>query len=106
MYNDIISDLVIYSNAFIERHSDGATILRHDPATSTIMTQLVRGDMISEEVVYMKTKDGREIPSGNLTHLAVNAFLTPSFGESPYGFWFTDWQSLKLIHQGKVKKES
>jgi hypothetical protein len=104
MYNEIIADLVIYSNAFIERHFDSDTILRHDPATSTIMTEMVRSNRISEEVAFMKTKDGREIPSRNLTHLAVKAFLTPPFGESRYGFWFTEWQLLKLIYQGKVKR--
>ncbi|MDQ4101778.1 MAG: hypothetical protein M3115_06285 [Thermoproteota archaeon] len=104
MYNEIITDLVIYSNAFIERHPDSDTILRHDPATSTIMAEMVRGNTISKEVAFMKTKDGREIPSRNLTHLAVKAILSPPFGESPYGFWFADWQSLKLIYQERVKK--
>lgn len=104
IYSDIISDLVIYSNAFIERQFEQATILRHDPATSYIMTEMVPGNVVSEEVAYLITKSGREIRSGNLTHLAVNVILTPPFGESNYGYWFNDWQLLKLILLGKVNR--
>jgi hypothetical protein len=95
LYDQVISDLIIYANAFVEKDSEQVTIVRHDPATSILNTELATRRNLREEVVYLTTKEGKTIPSGNLTHSAVNTF-EPPFGESPYGQWFNDWYILKL----------
>lgn len=57
----------------------------------------------SEEVVYLITKEGKNIPSANLTHLAVKNYMEPLFGESSYGFWFDRWYWLKLTPNALIK---
>jgi hypothetical protein len=93
--------LVIYGNAFIEKNSEPVELVRHDPATSIINTEVVTHGNFPEEVVYLITKVGKRITSDNLTHLAIN-IIEPPFGESPYGQWFNDWHMLKLSRDALI----
>lgn len=61
LYNQIISDLVIYANAFVEKNSEQIKIVRHDPAASIINTEVVTRRNFPEEVVYLTTKEGKRI---------------------------------------------
>jgi hypothetical protein len=96
LYAQIISDLVIYGNAFVEKNNEHKTVERHDPATSLINVKKVLQGTLQEEVVHLTTKEGRNITSSNLIHFAVKNYMEPPFGESSYGFWFELWYLLKL----------
>jgi hypothetical protein len=65
LYSQIISDLVIYANAFIEKNSELTELVRHDPATSIINTEVVGHGNFPEEVVYLITKVGKRMTSEN-----------------------------------------
>lgn len=101
LYMQIIPDLAIYGNAFVERNSGRNTLVRHDPATSIIETEMMPGHTIPEEVVYLTTKDRKKIPSNDLTHFAIITYIPP-FGDSRYGYWFSDWQKFKLYSKALI----
>ena len=59
LYAQIISDLVIYGNAFVEKNTERTTVGRHDPATSLINVKKVLQGTLHEEVVHLKRKKER-----------------------------------------------
>ncbi len=106
MYFEIISDLAIYSNAFIERHSDGATILRHDSATSTIMTEMVRGNMISEEIAHRTIKHGRENTVRKADTFSSECFLDAAIWRIALRILVYRLAVIKINSSGKGKRKS